>query len=101
MDESELAAHSSTEAAPIIPLVTEVLLFIERHGTLQGAGISDVDANEIIETIVNEGLIAHGDRRGYKLTSTGHKWIITYGKSQHKGSRRPCFALQSGAHPPQ
>jgi hypothetical protein len=99
MEEKELAAHSSTQATPVIPLITEVLLFTERHGTLQGAGISDVDANEIIEAIMNEGLIAHGDKRGYELTSTGHKWIITYGKDQRKGSRRPFFALQSGALP--
>jgi hypothetical protein len=101
MDASELAAHSSTQAAPIIPLITEVLLFIERYGTLQGAGISDIDANEIIEAIMKEDLIAHGDKRSYELTSTGHKWIITYGNDQRRGSRRPFFALQSGSHPPQ
>jgi hypothetical protein len=68
-----------SEHDSISELVSAMLVFIERHGSLDGFDLAADEKERVLQAAMNQGLIVWNEnRRRYELTRSGHKWLINY-----------------------
>ena len=66
-----------SERGSTTDFVSAALVFIERHGSLDGFDLDAEDQQRVLDAARNQDLIVWNKRREkYELGHAGHKWLI-------------------------